>query len=438
MNDLPSDWARTTVGAVASIHRGVTYRKGDASARPASGLVPLLRATNISEQLSLDDCVYVPAGLVSEQQLLREGDIVMAASSGSASVVGKSAQLSRPWRGSFGAFCACIRPGPNVSPRYLAWFLASDGFRRRASRLAAGSNINNLKRKHISETPVPLPPRDEQDRIVAAIEQLMTEVKTGLRAIEVSAGAVAGLRRAALQTSTADGNEMTVGDVVAVIEAGRSFRCQSRPASHDEWGVIKVSAMTWGAFNEDENKAVLPGTEIDERWEIRPGDLLLSRANTTAYVGASVFIRDCRPHLLLSDKSLRLLPAKGILAEWLHAALSAPTIRAQISAMATGTKDSMRNISQAKLRRVRIRVPTLARQREIVADLNRELAALDRAARDLEEARKRSRALERAILATAMTGALVDQEPPAKSASELARIREGGHAVASEPEGAVT
>ena len=80
------------------------------------------------------------------------------------------------------------------------------------------------------------------------------------------------------------------------------------PLPLDEWGVIKVSAMTWGEFRETENKTVLEGRAVDPRMEIHPGDLLVSRANTVDYVGAVVMVHECRPRLLLSDKSLRLYP----------------------------------------------------------------------------------------------------------------------------------
>ncbi|MDR7300615.1 hypothetical protein [Haloactinomyces albus] len=44
-------------------------------------------------------------------------------------------------------------------------------------------------------------------------------------------------------------------EVLDRIEAGKSFACEARPARDDEWGVIKVSAMTWGEFQESEDEA---------------------------------------------------------------------------------------------------------------------------------------------------------------------------------------
>lgn len=146
--------------------------------------------------------------------------------------------------------------------------------------------------------------------------------------------------------------------------------------------------MTWGDFDETENKAVPAGFPSNPDYEIRPGDILLSRANTAAYVGASVLVRKCRPRLLLSDKSLRLVPAEGINREWLAYLLSSPVIRSQISERATGTKDSMRNISQGVLADLECLLPPLEEQRRIVAALEEQLSRLDAATGSAAQVRR--------------------------------------------------
>ncbi|MGW3069320.1 restriction endonuclease subunit S [Streptomyces sp. NPDC001130] len=182
-------------------------------------------------------------------------------------------------------------------------------------------------------------------------------------------------------------------DVLITIEAGKSFTCEPRPAEDDEWGIIKVSAMTWGSFQAGENKAVPAGKEINEKHEIRPGDILISRANTREYVGAPVLVRDCRPKLLLSDKSLRLVPGHEVDRRWLLYLLSSPQVRRHISDTATGTKDSMRNISQRALLDTPIDIPPIAEQHRIVDALEDHLSRLDNADRTLDTCRLRIRRL---------------------------------------------
>lgn len=171
--------------------------------------------------------------------------------------------------------------------------------------------------------------------------------------------------------------------------------------------------MTWGAFRQEENKEVLDEAAVNTRWEIRPGDLLISRANTSEYVGAAVLVRETRPKLLLSDKSLRLLLRETeVDGEWLNHALNAASSRRQMSAAATGTSDSMRNLSQDKIRAVRLRVPSLAAQHDIAQRIEREL----RAVTDLKGAilghSRASGSLRRAIVRDAVTGRLKTRNAP--------------------------
>jgi len=111
----------------ADVIRGVTFSKGDAVSLPRDGYTPVLRAGNIQGHLILnDDLVYVPERMVSDKQRLRRGDIVMCTSSGSAEIVGKTGFADRDWNGSFGAFCAVVRPKVGkCHPRYLFHYTPS-------------------------------------------------------------------------------------------------------------------------------------------------------------------------------------------------------------------------------------------------------------------------------------------------------------------------
>ncbi|MEJ8636586.1 restriction endonuclease subunit S [Streptomyces sp. MS2.AVA.5] len=191
---------------------------------------------------------------------------------------------------------------------------------------------------------------------------------------------------------------VTLRDVLHTIEAGKSFTCEPRPAGPEEWGIIKVSAMTWGQFDESENKAVPIGRAVDPAHEIHPGDVLISRANTREYVGAPVLVGRCRSRLLLSDKSLRLVPTHRVSKKWLTYLLSSPKVRQFISKTATGTKDSMRNISQHALLGISFMLPPLAEQHRIVEALEGHLSRLDAAEQELETARKKIASFRKSIL----------------------------------------
>ena len=151
--------------------RGVTYAKRDASAAPKGGYSPMLRANNIGEHgLLLEDLIYVPNGKISLKQRIVPNDVVVAASSGSISVVGKTAQARQGFDGAFGAFCKVLRPGPDVDPHYFGHYFKTATYRQVVSQLAAGVNINNLKNEHLDNLRIPLPPLEEQKRIARILD----------------------------------------------------------------------------------------------------------------------------------------------------------------------------------------------------------------------------------------------------------------------------
>jgi type I restriction enzyme, S subunit len=411
--ELPGGWEWRRLGDLAEVIRGVTYKKHQAQSSQHDGYLPLLRATNINRDLTLSDFVFVPESLVKPAQRLRQDDIVVAISSGSSSVVGKAAALRVPFRGTVGTFCAIVRAGKNIDPSFLSWYMTSDAYRRRVSGLAAGSNINNLKHQHLAGLLLPYPPLRDQARIAAAIDMRVRAIEQASSHLPETREQTETLLRSILNSALHAGRERRLGDVVEAIEAGRSLRGHGHPAGLDEWGVIKVSAMTWGEFDPNENKAVVEPAAVEPRWEIRAGDLLLSRANTSRYVGASVLVgHDVRRKLLLSDKSLRLKVAANVDPAWLRWALSSPRVRREISMVATGTSDSMRNISQAKLKQLRLTVPPYDEQRRVAAYIRSKVADV----RDLDNmivtASARAAALRSSVVTSHLLGRVLVRPRP--------------------------
>lgn len=412
-------WPTVELADVADVVRGVTYKREQAQESPTDGHLPLLRATNIGTALEVDGgLVYVPETAVRDSQRLQVDDIVLASSSGSVSVVGKSARLTHEWRGTFGAFCAVLRANSRVLPAYLSHYVQSHEVRQRWSDAARGTNINNLKRGDLMGTPVPLPSLDEQRRIVDLLDDHLSRLDAAENYLSASSRRLITLERSSLDAHFG-GREVPLADLIEDISAGKSFGGANAPARDDEWGIIKVSAMTWGEFDPTENKAVASAERVDPRFEIREGDLLVSRANTSEYVGASVLVRHVRPKLLLSDKSLRVTPRPGVESEWLWRALQAPSARRQISALATGTKDSMRNISQAGLKRVLLPNVNSDEQATSLKSFNEVADAVVLLRREVATGAQRLEALRRSLLGTAFSGRLTGAASEPSAATEM-------------------
>ena len=174
------------IGNISTQIRGVSYSKSDVITNMQDGYLPVLRANNIQEQgLVLDDFVYVPESKISEKQRILAGDVIIAASSGSISLVGKAASAKEDINAGFGAFCKILRPNTElVDPRYFANYFQTQKYRQIISNLAAGANINNLKNEHLDDLEIPLPPLTEQRRIASILDQADELRQKRLQAIE--------------------------------------------------------------------------------------------------------------------------------------------------------------------------------------------------------------------------------------------------------------
>ena len=178
MNDengrLPSGWFQATGEDLFEFLRGISYKKTDVLTAPSDDSVTILRAGNLQDgRIVFDDLVHVPESYVRDEQRIRKGDLIIAMSSGSATVVGKVAVVDKDMpRVSFGAFCGLLRPRTQEYSHWLSEFFQTKDYRDLISSLAAGININNLRREYLYDLSIPVPPISEMQRLEKKIEAL--------------------------------------------------------------------------------------------------------------------------------------------------------------------------------------------------------------------------------------------------------------------------
>ena len=127
-----------------------------------------------------------------------------------------------------------------------------------------------------------------------------------------------------------------LADLLTGIETGKSFKCNERPPTSDEVGVVKVSAVSWGEFQEQESKTCKTADRVNPSLYIQRGDFLFSRANTVELVGACVIVRQVNLRVMLSDKILRFQFVGKSMKPWVLNLLRSCQGRCQIEALASG------------------------------------------------------------------------------------------------------
>ncbi len=159
---------------------------------------------------------------------------------------------------------------------------------------------------------------------------------------------------------------VSLGDLVNASEAGWSPTCIGSPRRSGHWGVLKVSAVSWGAFDANANKELPAGLAPRQEYEVQDGDFLLSRANTEELVARSVVVGKAEPKLMLSDKIIRLDVSIHMSRLFLNLCNNASHSRVHYALNASGTSSSMKNVSREVVLRTPMPVPPLAEQSRIV------------------------------------------------------------------------
>ena len=167
--------------------------------------------------------------------------------------------------------------------------------------------------------------------------------------------------------------------LITDMDAGWSPACPPTPSpSHDIWGVLKTTAVQVMEYREIENK-VLDGSKSPRpQYEVRSGDILITRAGPKNRVGISCLVENTRPRLMISDKIIRFhLVEVGISERFISLCLNAGPTWDYLENAKSGMAESQMNISQGKLRAAPIPLAPLDEQHRIVAKVDELMTLCD-------------------------------------------------------------
>ena len=136
--------------------------------------------------------------------------------------------------------------------------------------------------------------------------------------------------------------------------------------------MLKLGAVSFGTFDETENKAPPPNLKPIPGLVVRAGDTLISRAKVPRLVGACAYVEATRPRLLLCDKIFRVVPhpSTELDLRYLAEVMKTPHLRRQIEDAATGASPTMQNITKPSLLALRLPLQPPDVQRRLVEVLH--------------------------------------------------------------------
>ncbi|MFF4149128.1 restriction endonuclease subunit S [Streptomyces sp. NPDC001651] len=266
-------------------------------------------------------------------------------------------------------------PGAKIEPRFLAYFLQSE-----TTRQALDSRVQSVTRSHqraapedVTHLPMCLPSLDEQRRIADFLDtetaRLDRLVALRHNLIRLSHERDSALRDGLVNDLFASEGEVPLRRLTQGIEQGDSPQCDAIPREAEEWGVLKLSAVKHGVFHPAENKRLPDHITPNSAFEVRPGDLLITRANTPSLVGDAAIVDSSSPRLLLPDLIYRVRLVESMSADFLmHVALSGRT-RSLIEAVARGSSQSMVKLRSEDIKSWPVPRANSTQQAELVREI---------------------------------------------------------------------
>lgn len=179
---IPSNWVWTRLGEVINIFRGLSYTKND---EVENGYL-VLRGNNLTDSgLSFLENIYVDEKVAVKGVKVKKDDIILVASTGSSKVIGRACVAKKDYeKTTIGAFLLLCRPKENIIKSWVHYIFKTLRYRLYISEQAKGTNIKNIKNEYLENFYFPLPPLNEQKRIVEKLDFLFEKTKRAKEIIE--------------------------------------------------------------------------------------------------------------------------------------------------------------------------------------------------------------------------------------------------------------
>ena len=415
-SELPKGWKLVPLKEITSIIRGVSYPKEEAKLHPEENYVHILRGGNIQDGkivFETDDNVYVNSSLVGEEQFVLKDDVVIVASTGSKKVIGKAATIEEDSRCiSFGAFLLLLRTNV-IDKRFHSYFFQTQYYRNTISSLAGGININNIKKEHIENLQIPLPPLAEQKQIAAKLDKLFAQIETIKKSTERIPELLKNFRQQIL-TYAVTGKltnsdyelwELKTLDGIAIPKAGYAFKATDFIDNGIQ--VIRMGNLYNNKLSLNRNPVFVPenyDTDIIERSKVRRDDILLTLTGTKYKRDYGYAIKiDTDDILLLNQRILSLTPL--INPDYLLLALRSDEFRNQFFEFETGGVNQG-NVGVKNVMNIRLHIPSSNVQVEVVRRTRALLKILDNVERKYNNLCEKLDKLPQTLLCKAFKGEL--------------------------------
>jgi len=258
-----------------------------------------------------------------------------------------------------------------LRPEWFYWITRTRWFWNRCDVQSRGtSGKNRIRPEKFLAIGVPLPPVDEQQRIVAKIERLAARINEAADIRASSQREAQLLIRSRIREIGDDfGQATTLQEVLN--EQPRNGWSPACDNAANGIPVLTLGAVTGYNFDPTAFKRTSLATDPNAHYWLRNGDLLITRSNTPTLVGhAAIYSGEPYP-CIYPDLVMRIpVDAEKAYTRFVWYWLQAPQVREFIERNAKGTSPTMKKISQGTVMAIPFPKASLREQQQIVAELD--------------------------------------------------------------------
>jgi len=404
LESCPAGWAVATFGDVAETQLGKMLSQ---KTRPAGNPKPYLRNQNVQwGRFDLRDVwtLEIRPDEAKRFQLVA-GDLLIC----EGGEVGRAAI----WNGEI-ADCYYqkalhrVRPGPRASARYLYWIMTLYKARDLLQGFSTGTTIPHLPQEALRELPLPIPPLDEQRRLVIALENQINRVASAVDDVQKAVTQTSSLERSILVHAFREASALSVGSFrlgqISEVRLGRQRSPKNHTGQHMK-SYLRAANIGWSGLLLDDVKQMNFAPREQAVYRLLPGDIILSEASGSRNeVGKPAIwlgeLTDC----YFQNTLLRVRPKAGVEPRYLLAFFR---MLARTGAFARTSRGvGIHHLGAHLLGSWEVPLPNAADQRRLVARLDEALLSVTRLRGELRIALARATKLRNTILNAAFTGKL--------------------------------
>ena len=386
---MNSEWKNLRLGSFCDVIAGGTPPRSNSAYY--GGSIPWVKISDMlqGEIFDTDEKITAEALANCNTKLLPEGTILLSIFA----TIGRTAVLRVPATTNQ-AIVGIIPRKDDIDKLYFRHFLdAASVSLASKGRGVAQNNINSSILRDI-EIPIPhkngKPDLSEQKRIAAILDKadaIRRKLQQSLRLSDDFLRSVFLDMFGDPVTNPKGWPVEPLSEGVESFDGGKNVNpCDTD--RRDGMRVLKVSAVTSGEYLDSESKSFGEDFIVPTDYIVKPGDLLISRANTAELVGAVAYVWNTSGQAMLPDKLWRFVwskPAKIHPLFMLHMARTGH-FRKQLILRATGSSGSMKNIGKVKMLEIPIPLPPISLQNKFAAVVNQTQAKIQKSTAFLQDA----------------------------------------------------